>query len=188
MDINLTLFKFIHDLSGKFWLFDWIGIFLAEYLGYILVLIAAIFLIKEKSWRQRIYFFSLSALSVILARGVITEIIRFFYPQDRPFMALQFQPLISHEVSFSFPSGHATAYFALALAVFYINRKWGWRFLATALIMGLARIYVGIHWPLDILVGALIGLGSAFLVKNVLPNPQFATNEIESSEEIKTPQ
>ena len=177
MSFNLTLFKFIHDLAGKFWLFDWVGIFLAEYLPYLMVAIAVFLLIKEKNWRGRIYFFSLSILSVILARGVITEIIRFFYPQDRPFIALQFQPLVSHEISASFPSGHATAYFALALAVFYINQKWGWRFLVASLVMGLARIYVGVHWPLDILVGALIGLGSAFLMRKILPNPESVAGE-----------
>ena len=172
MSFNAYFFQLIHGLSGKWWLLDWLGIFLASYLNYFLILIAVFLLIKEKNSRQRIYFFCLTGLSVILARGVFTEIIRFFYYRPRPFLALQFQSLLGNsDVAGSFPSGHATAYFALALAVFYINRKLGWWFLGAAFLVGLGRIFVGVHWPLDILAGAVIGLGSAFLVRKFLPKP-----------------
>lgn len=187
MSFNTYFFQLIHGLSGKWWLLDWLGIFLASYLNYFLILIAIFLLIKEKNWRWRIYFFCLAGLSVILARGVFTEIIRFFYYQPRPFLVLQIQPLVNHDITGSFPSGHATAYFALALAIFYFlqrvsvvdeahferqnkfNRKLGWWCLGMAFLIGLGRIFVGIHWPLDILVGAAIGLGSAFLIKKLLP-------------------
>lgn len=177
MTFDTPLFKIINSLAGKWWPLDWLGIFLASYLGYFLVLAAIFILIKEKEWRWRIYFFSLGALSVILARGILTEIIRFFYYRPRPFLVLQIQPLINHDLEGSFPSGHAAAFFALALAVFYFvgqrqdyfNKKWGWWFLAVAALMGLARIFVGVHWPLDVLIGAFIGLGSAFLIERILP-------------------
>ena len=169
MTIDQIIFQAINDLVHKHWLLDWLGIFLASYLNYFLILIAIFLLIKEKNRRQRIYFFCLAALSVILARGIITEIIRLFYYRPRPFLVLQIQPLVNHDITASFPSGHATAYFALALAIFYFNRKWGWRCLILALLIGLARIFVGFHWPLDILTGALIGLGSAFLIRKLIP-------------------
>lgn len=97
------------------------------------------------------------------------EIIRFFYERQRPFLVLGFQPLADHIQSGSFPSGHAAFFFALALTVFYFNKLWGWRFLAMAMVISLARIFVGVHWPSDILAGAIIGLGSAFLIKQILP-------------------
>ncbi len=183
MAFDIFLFKLINGLAGKWWLLNWLGIFFASYLAYLLVIIAIFLLIKEKDWRQRIYFFSLTVLSVILARGIITEIIRFFYYRPRPFLALKIQPLINPDLSGSFPSGHATAFFALALAVFYFlyqtrhepnekNQKLGWWFLGATFLMGLARIFVGVHWPLDIIAGALIGLGSAFLIKKILPIPK----------------
>ena len=172
MSIDYSIFQLIHGLANRWWLFDWLGIFLAQYLPYLIVLFAFFLLAKEKNWRQRIYFFCLAGLSVILARGVITEIIRFFYYRPRPFLALQFQSLLGNsDIAGSFPSGHAAAYFALALAVFYINRKLGWWFLGAAFLVGLGRIFVGVHWPLDILAGAVIGLGSAFLVRKFLPKP-----------------
>jgi undecaprenyl-diphosphatase len=45
-----------------------------------------------------------------------------------------------------------------------IHKKWGIVFFAGAILMGLARIIAGIHWPVDILVGALIGILSAWFV------------------------
>lgn len=187
MTIDQIIFQVINGLAHKWWLLDWLGIFLASYLNYFLILIAIFLLIKERNWRWRIYFFCLSGLSVILARGIITEIIRFFYYRPRPFLVLQIQPLVNHDITASFPSGHATAYFALALAIFYFlqrvpaegeafpgqqdkfNQKLGWWCLGMALLIGFGRIFVGLHWPLDILVGAVIGLGSAFLIKKLLP-------------------
>jgi undecaprenyl-diphosphatase len=167
--MDTSLFQFIDSFAGKWWPLDWLGIFSANYLGYFLVLAIIIFLIKIKDRKQRIYFFSLAILSVILARGIITEIIRFFYYQPRPFLVLEIQPLIAQAPTGSFPSGHAAAFFALALAVFYFNRKWGCWIFALSLFMGLARIFTGVHWPSDILAGVLIGLVSAFLVKKLLP-------------------
>lgn len=173
-----SLFNLIYSFAGKWWPLDWLGIFLANYLGYFLVLAIIILLIsakggpasggKIKDQKQRVYFFSLAILSVILARGIITEIIRFFYYQPRPFLILEIQPLIAHAPTGSFPSGHATAFFALALVVFYFNRKWGCWIFALSLFMGLARIFTGVHWPSDILAGALIGLGSVLIIKKIL--------------------
>lgn len=169
--IDFLIFNFFNNLSGKWWLFDWLGIFFAEYLAYFLIFAFVFLLIKEKNRKQRIYFFSLATLSLILSRGIITEAIRFFYYRPRPFLFFNIQPLINQSMTGSFPSGHAAAFFALALAVFYFNRRWGWRFFGLVLLMGLARIFIGVHWPSDILVGAIIGLLSTFLIKQILPSP-----------------
>ncbi len=184
MNLDYTLFHFINGLSNKLQLLDWLAIFLTDYLGYFLVLGAIILFFLEKKWQQRFYFFSLGALSIILSRGILTEAIRFFYYRPRPFIALGIHPLINSDVTGSFPSGHATAYFALATVVYYfceknkesINRRWQLWFIGLTVLMGIARIMIGVHWPSDILVGAIIGIGSAFLVKQLLPEPPIKTD------------
>jgi len=169
--LNISVFNFIHYLAGRWWLLDWLGIFLAKYLPYLLIVAFLYFLLKENG-RRRIYFFSLASLSVILSRGIIVEAIKFFYSCERPFASLGFSPLFEKASLGSFPSGHAAVFFALSMAVFYLNRKAGKWFFILSFLVVVARIFAGIHWPFDVLIGAVIGLLSALFVRKMLPKTE----------------
>ncbi len=160
---NQAAFQFIYAAGHRNAFWNVLGIFFAEYLPYLLVLAFLVLVYYQNGWRRKVYLFSEGALAIILARGLVTEAIHFFYHHPRPFVFYGFTPLIS-ESGWSFPSGHAAWFFALAFVVWYANRKWGWWFFALATIMGVARIYVGVHWPLDIAGGAAIGLLCAWFV------------------------
>jgi undecaprenyl-diphosphatase len=67
----------------------------------------------------------------------------------------------------SFPSDHASAAFAIGFAVVLFDRVAGSIFLAAAVVVGVGRVVVGAHYPLDVLAGVLVGLGSALLVVRV---------------------
>ena len=168
MSLDIDIFNFIHYLAGKWWLLDWFAVFLARYLPYFLVVAAAYFLLKEKN-RRRIYAFAIMSLSVILARGVITEIIRFFYHRPRPFSALNSVPLFGADELTAFPSGHAAAFFALATALFFLKTGLGKWFFILSFLMVIARVFAGVHWPSDILAGAVIGIISALFIRKILP-------------------
>jgi undecaprenyl-diphosphatase len=76
--------------------------------------------------------------------------------------------LIEKQVDFSFPSGHSGCAFAAA-GVFLLappkgKRAFGWGMLILAVIIGFSRLYVGVHFPTDVLAGAAIGFLSALLV------------------------
>lgn len=125
---NLVVFNFIHGWSGHFVLADITGIFLAEYLPYLLVIGFLLLVFRESGARRKFYLFAEGALAIILARGIITESIRFFYHVERPFALIGFSPLIG-ESGWSFPSGHMAWFFALAIVIWFANRKWGYGFL-----------------------------------------------------------
>lgn len=59
--------------------------------------------------------------------------------------------------AFSFPSGHTGSSFAAATALFLCNKKWGVTALFFAIIIGLSRIYLFVHFPTDVLAGAVLG-------------------------------
>lgn len=68
-------------------------------------------------------------------------------------------PLVSEGDPNSFPSGHTSAAFAFALAVFWADRRRWVRMgvLVLAALMGLSRLYVGVHYPSDVLAGFVVG-------------------------------
>ncbi len=74
------------------------------------------------------------------------------------------QPGIRPPGGNSFPSGHAANNFAMASVVAIFYRRWGWLAFLPAALVSYSRIYVGSHWPLDVLVSCLIGAGIGFLV------------------------
>lgn len=170
--MDITIFNWIHGLAGWSVFTDTAGVFLAKYLAYILVLVALVFIFKQDDVKLKIRTFLHLALAVLISRGIITEIIRFFYDRPRPFVAFNFSSLISGSGA-SFPSGHATLFFVLGFTIFSLNRRWGYYFLSLSLINGLARIFVGVHYPSDIFGGVLVGLiGWAaihFLLKQDIP-------------------
>jgi len=169
MNFDLATFNFIFDLARKNKVLDWLGIFLAKYLAYILVALAIFLLLREKNWKSQVYFFSFTILSIILSRGIFTELFRFFWHRQRPFSFLGFQPLSLPWSSWSFPSGHVVGFFALAFAIFFISKYWGIFFIVSACLMGLARIFIGVHWPTDILGGIVIAFISVLIIKKLLP-------------------
>lgn len=181
MFLDERLFGILYGLTHKSQLFDWLIIFLAEYLIFILAFTAAIFILKEKDWRLRFYFFSLTIISVVFSRGIITSLIRFYYERPRPFVAMDITPLIDHAATGSFPSGHMAFIVPIVLTIWLINRRVGIWFLAGALFLGLARAATGIHWPTDILGGALVGTASFLATYYLLKLRGLTSKELNSS-------
>lgn len=159
-------FEYFHQFAGKFKLLDFLGVFLAQYLPYLLILAAIIFFIR---YRQPFQFLAFVVLAILLARGLLTDLIRLIYPHPRPFLELGFESLIKASDSFSFPSGHAAVFFTLAFSLWLANKKWGAFFFAAAILVSLGRIFVGVHWPLDIIGGFLVSAFSVIVIKWILP-------------------
>ncbi len=155
-------------MANRSFFLDSLDAFFARYLVYLLVVGAFVYIFLERDRRKRWFVFAALALSVILSRGILTEVIRFFYPQPRPFEVLGITPLFPEDTANSFPSGHASFLFALGAALWFVNRRWGIWYLVLALLVGVARVFAGVHWPVDILGGAAVGIVSAFLVYALL--------------------
>jgi undecaprenyl-diphosphatase len=94
-------------------------------------------------------------------------VITHFWTRERPFVAHPGQTLLLGPPSYepSFPSDHAVAAFAIAFSVAFVGgRRAGALFLAGAAIVGITRVFVGLHYPGDIAGGALVGLVAAVIV------------------------
>lgn len=155
MSWDYVVFQQINNLVGHYAWLDTLGIFFAEYFGYVLVGSLTIFLVVNTKkywpmvWR--------ALVAAIISRFVITEAIRWLWERPRPFVEHDVNLLIGEVNHAAFPSGHAAFYFGLAAAIFFYNKRIGVVFLGAAAVISLARVFVGVHWPFDILAGALIG-------------------------------
>lgn len=162
--MDLSIFEFLFSFAHRSPFLDGFVVFLASYLPILIVFGILFFVFRSSSsWKKRFFLLLLLALSAVIARGILTEVIRFFYERPRPFEFLQISPLFSKE-SFSFPSGHIAFLFALSFIVFFFHRRWGVVFLALSLLVGIARVVAGVHFPSDILGGIIVALLSSGIV------------------------
>ena len=65
---------------------------------------------------------------------------------------------------YSFPSSHAVNNFAAAILFSFFFKKWFWMFISFAIIISYSRIYVGLHYPSDVMGGAMMGIACAFII------------------------
>jgi undecaprenyl-diphosphatase len=171
--MDLFLFNKLNSFSLKYFYFDVLVIFLADYLGYILVSILILFLILDfRKFREMVIKAFISAL---ISRFLIVEIIRFFWYRPRPFLIENNVNLLIFHNAASFPSGHAAFFFALSFIIYFYNKKIGLFFLLSTFLISLARVAAGIHWPSDIFFGALIGFFISLFFNKFL----FSRNFIE---------
>ena len=144
--------------------FDYLMVFLASYLQYFVVAVFLILFFSQKKTKVVLE----GVLSVILARGIFTEIIRFFYHSPRPYVFMNLQAPFANVNSWSFPSGHAAFFFALATTTYFYNKKLGVAFFVLGILISIGRVYLKVHWATDILGGFLVGIISALLIHKII--------------------
>ncbi len=164
--MNNTIFLFFYNFAHQSAFADKVIVFFATDFPYIVVVLAILFLLFNKNAKSRwgeIFYVFFSAGVAYLAAKMLKTIIH----ADRPFLRLtNVHPLFS-ETGFAFPSGHATFFSALAFAIFFHHKKAGYVFMIFALLIGVARIAGGVHFPIDILGGFALGALVAYLLKSV---------------------
>ncbi len=179
-EFDTMIFEFIQSMQGDFPLLDSIFMFVAEYsqifMAVILLLGTTIALIiNNRKAKSGLNFYSRSTLWVqtvkilgailviVVLPMILSDLLRDVVLRDRPYVALDLEPMIEQTVRPSLPSNHTTASFAIAgFYLVYLRRGFPLIALIAALV-GISRIYTGIHYPLDILIGAALGLSPAIL-------------------------
>lgn len=144
--------------------------------GYLYILLPAalfyLYIIDKKNFRKN----SLILIAAVLLGGLLVQILKQIVDRPRPLKEMEPLLLVGkvkiHNLFYayregSFPSGHTQAAFGTATALICIYRKHALYLILIAFLMGLSRIYVGVHFPLDIVCGAILGIITSLVVFNL---------------------
>lgn len=185
MELNITLFRMINDLGKEHAFLNPLFVFFAEYSMYFLALAVIVFFFTRNG-RNRIMVIC-AGLTFILAE-VIGKLVSKLHTNYQPFSVLDdVNKLIEKDINNSFPSDHTILFFSFCMT-FWLFSKSSYRFLwlIVAVLVGISRVGVGVHYPADILVGALISIVASLIVYKVVPTLTITKRLLNPKEKIET--
>ena len=161
MNPDLLLLRFIntHDPIP---LLDSLMVFMTQkgYLFFLFIWLLTV--IKEKKKAFLVLILSTIAWGMADATG---NLLKYIIERPRPFDSIDYiRLLVGKGTSYSFPSNHAMTSFAVATVLGYFHRYLRLPAFIIAIVVALSRIYVGVHYPSDVLGGAFLGIAIAFFV------------------------
>jgi undecaprenyl-diphosphatase len=170
--LDYNLYKSVNGLSGASFP-DSVMTFLANDLaGILVVMVALTFLFPWRSLRQErrngaVLASAAAGLALLIAQP-ITDLV----DRARPYVSHPAHDhlLIPRSPDPSFPSDHATGAFALAFGIWLYDRTVGTVLLVLAGVLAFARVYVGTHYPGDVVGGALLGISVALALYLITPS------------------
>lgn len=167
MSLNSALFLAINgSATSPHWLTA-LALFATNHLPQLMAGgIAGVFVAGDRQVKLRV----LHVLIAMAMAWLLARLTQHFIPVDRPFVLGLGKQLLPHAASPSFPSSHASVAFGFATAVALTAGRayWALLALAAAVLVAWSRVYLGLHFPSDVLAGALVGATSAWLTFHIV--------------------
>lgn len=171
--MDIKVFRLINNLAYNNGFLDEIMVICSKYVPYLfMVLIVFVFILgiskKNLSYRKTAF----STVILTLINLFLSFIIGNIYYVDRPFVHNKVNLLLQHVKDASLPSDHAVGTMSVALGLEKYNKTVSILLKILSVIVGFSRIYVGHHYPLDILMAYLITFVTTYLynikVRNII--------------------
>src|SRR6266849_1616347 len=121
--------------------------------------LAGLLVARARGFGRRGTFALLTVYLGMVDGWLVAEVAKLAFRRPRPFAAIDGAPvtLIDHPSSFSFPSGDAAFAVGAAVAIAAVTPRWRWPAYLFALAVLFERVAVGVHYPSDVVAGAIIG-------------------------------
>ncbi|MDM5239433.1 undecaprenyl-diphosphatase [Bacillus cereus] len=180
---NIDIFRAINDLGKQYSFLNSAIVFLAEYMVYILgLIIIAYWFTGSRKSRMLI----IQAMVAFVIAEVIGKIAGEFHLNYQPFAVLpHVNKLVDHTVDNSFPSDHTILFFSICFSFWLVRNKTRWLWLILAFCVAISRIWVGVHYPFDVAIGALIGCVSAVFSYWLVPKLSFIRQLLTQYERVE---
>jgi undecaprenyl-diphosphatase len=165
--MNENLFRLINDLGKQHTFFNPIFVFIAEYMVIFLALAVIIFWVTRI--KQNRIMIICGSITFVIAE-IVGKLAGKIHFNKQPFAELtNVNQLIEKAVDNSFPSDHTILFFSFCMTFWLFRGGKGFFWFLLAFLVGISRIWVGVHYPADIMVGVIISTISAFLVFRIVP-------------------
>ncbi len=148
-------------LSGRFWLIDKLMILISNKIKFVFLFILVIMLFRKRN-------VIIEASMSIVITLFMHFIIKLFYFKPRPFIDRSVGILSPSKLDSSFPSKHTLLTFAVSTVVLFYQRILGSVMLGFSIITGLSRIWLGHHYPSDIVGSAVLGSFTSTIIHKLL--------------------
>ena len=182
--MDYALFKAINGLAGRWPLLDaFMRLVVNEYFvptSMALILVMMWFWGRDEAQRARYQRIVILAAASLITANLILKACNLIYFRPRPFDSHQVNLLFYKPWDSSFPSNPATVGFSIAVAVLLQDVVWGIPLLILATLFGFARIFCGVHYPSDVLAGAVLGSSVAWGFVKSAPKLERAVGLIRS--------
>jgi len=132
--------------------------------------LAGLLVSRARGFGRRGTFALLTVYLGMVDGWLVAEVLKLVFRRPRPFAAIEGAPmtLIDHPSTFSFPSGDVALSVGAAVALSAVAPRWRWPAYLFALAVLFERVAVGVHYPSDVLAGALVGALSGFAAPRVM--------------------
>lgn len=169
MSLNMEVFHAINGLAYKNAALDSFMVFCSKYLPYIFALtIIIVFVLGIVKGNIEYRKMAVSTVVFTIINLIISFIIGMFYYSPRPFVHNKVNLLYYHAADTSFPSDHATASMSIALGFGMFDKILGWIFVILSVLIGISRVYVGQHYPTDVIGAYIIVIITGFIYNKFL--------------------
>ncbi|MEO6252953.1 MAG: phosphatase PAP2 family protein [Ferruginibacter sp.] len=185
--LDKELFKLINgQWTNGF--FDWITPWLRNSTVWVPLYFFLFLFLVINFKKQGLWIFFFAVITVIITDHVSSKIIKPYFGRLRPCNDPDMIGMVRYFLHYrpgngSFTSSHAANHFGLAMFLYATLKKyfgkWTWLFFVWAFMIGYAQIYVGVHYPFDVLGGAifgcLVGYGTAYIANSRLKEKPLVT-------------
>lgn len=167
--MNMKLFTMINNLANKSSILDIIMIILSKGVPFLFVGVVLLVLILMVVKKKKFYMdMAIDTIAITVISLAVSLIISKLFYVDRPFVSHNVNLLVAHAANASFPSDHVIGTMGIAMGINRYEKGLGKVLILLSVLVGISRVFVGNHYPLDVFGGFIVVLVVYFIYTSIV--------------------